>query len=126
MNIDPVHYGYRLNDEGQLQPIIVNGDMLPHDLPQPCKCVKCAKSNVCICLINEVNCCEYYNCKTDSCQNPKKAQSINQPKVESTDVLFAEMIGNILEDIANSQGKDILKIEIQRMLYATKENVIFP
>ena len=50
--------------------IIINGDVLPHDLPQPCKCVKCAKSNVCICRMNEINCCKYCNCKTDSCQNP--------------------------------------------------------
>ena len=58
MNVDPVHYGYRLDDEDQLQPIIVNGDVSLHDLPQPCKCVHCAKSNACICRINEINCCD--------------------------------------------------------------------
>ena len=58
----------------------------------------------------------------DVLNKPKEAQTINQPKVKSTDSLFAEMIGNMLEEIPNGQGKDMLKIEIQRMLYATKYN----
>ena len=65
--------------------------------------------------INRTN--ELISAAIDVLNKPKEAQSINQPEVKST-----EMIGNMLEDIPNGQGKDVLKIKIERMLYATKYN----
>ncbi|XP_057301782.1 uncharacterized protein LOC130636171 isoform X2 [Hydractinia symbiolongicarpus] len=71
IDIDPTHYGYVLDEEGDcLKPKITEDDVLPDDLPQPCNCLKCARANVCICRINNINCCQYCNCKREECQNP--------------------------------------------------------
>ena len=39
-------------------------EILPDELPMLCKCVKCAKLNVCTCRINKIRCCQYCNSKT--------------------------------------------------------------
>ena len=33
------------------------------------KCGKCARANVYICRVNNIQCCEYCNCKAETCQN---------------------------------------------------------
>ena len=43
----------------------------PEDLPDPCKCGKCARKNGCPCRIAEIHCCKYCKCKGgDCCKNP--------------------------------------------------------
>ena len=42
---------------------------LPEDLAIACKCEKCARANVCICRVNNIQCCQYCNCKAETCQN---------------------------------------------------------
>ena len=68
--INPLEYGYELedDDEEMMTPKIIE-KILPDELPRPYKCVKCAKSNVCTCRVNKIRCCQYYNCKTEICQN---------------------------------------------------------
>ena len=70
INIDPLDYGYQLDDNDYLNPVITDGNVLPVNLPQPCKCAKCAKPNVCVCRVNGVSCCRYCNCNSEACQNP--------------------------------------------------------
>ena len=69
ITIDPLDYGYQLDDEDHLKPIVTD-NVLPDDLPQPCKCVKCAKPNVCICRVNGISCSRYCNCRSEACKNP--------------------------------------------------------
>ena len=73
LDIDPLNYGYEIEDDEDdydaIIPKIVT-DVLPDDFPMPCKCVKCARETVCSCRIHGLSCCEYCNCKSDSCKNP--------------------------------------------------------
>ena len=68
IEITPLEYGYELedDDEEMMTPKITE-EILPGELPMPCKCVKCAKSNVCTCRVSKI-CCQYCNCKTEICQ----------------------------------------------------------
>ena len=70
IEINPLEYGYELedNDEVMMAPKIIE-DILTDELLMPCKCVKCAKSNVCTCRVNKIRCCQYCNYKTEICQN---------------------------------------------------------
>ena len=64
-------YGWETVD-GILVPEVISAK--PHGLPDPCKCGKCARKNVCPCRIAEVKCCRYCKCKAgDDCKNPIKS-----------------------------------------------------
>ena len=69
--IDPLEYGYKLqedDDDEVMKPNIMTIS-LPEDLPIPCKCGKCARANVSIGRVNNIRCCQYCNCKAETCQN---------------------------------------------------------
>ena len=58
-----------LEDNVEMMTLKVTEEILPDELPMPCKGVICAKSNVCTCPVNKIRCCQYCNCKTEICQN---------------------------------------------------------
>lgn len=74
LDIDPLQYGYELDkddddehDDGIIPRTV--DKVLPENFPLPCRCVKCAREMVCPCRVHELPCCEYCNCKPDSCKN---------------------------------------------------------
>ena len=67
--INPLEYGYELEDNVEMMTLKVTEEILADELPMPCKGVICAKSNVCTCPVNKIRCCQYCNCKTEICQN---------------------------------------------------------
>ena len=69
IEINPLEYGYELEDDDEMMTPKIIEEILPDELPIPCKCVKCTKSNVCNCRVNKIRCCKYCNCKTEICQN---------------------------------------------------------
>ena len=62
--IDSLEYDYKQqeDDDEVLKPEIMT-IALPEDLPIPCNCGKCARANVCTCCMNNIQCCQCYNCK---------------------------------------------------------------
>ena len=56
----------------------INGDLVPEiviskpdSLPDPCKCGKCARQNVCPCRVAGIKCCKYCKRKSgEDCKNP--------------------------------------------------------
>ena len=51
-------------------PTITTEDVIPDDFPVPCSCLKCAKKNVCPCLVKLISCCKFCNCEaSSSCNN---------------------------------------------------------
>lgn len=42
------------------------------------------------------------------------------PPIKSADMLFAEMVGKLLQNIPNGAAKDMLKIDIQKMIFQTQ------
>ena len=68
---DPLEYGYKLqeDDDEVMKPNIITIS-LPEDLLIACKCGNGARANVCICRVNNIQCCQYCNCKAETCQNP--------------------------------------------------------
>ena len=77
--IDPHEYGYKLQeyDDEVMKPNIMTIS-LPEDLPTPCKYGKCARANVCICRVNNIQRCQYCNCKAETCQNSSNLLFINE------------------------------------------------
>lgn len=75
LDIDPLQYGYKLDDDYEddddngIIPLMA-AKVLPEDFPLPCRCTKCARETVCPCRVHELPCCEYCNCKPESCKNP--------------------------------------------------------
>ena len=73
LDIDPLHYGYEIEDEdddcGEIVPKVISS-VMPEDFPMPCRCGKCAREMVCSCRKHRQLCCKYCNCKSDSCKNP--------------------------------------------------------
>ena len=71
ITFDPLEYGYELDsdDDEVIKPKIVQS-ILRDNFPIPCKCGKCAKTNVCLCRANNIQCCQYCNCKAEVCRNP--------------------------------------------------------
>ena len=55
IKVNPLEYGYELKDdeEEHITPKIIKKH-LPDKLPMPCKCVKCAKSNICSCRVIKI------------------------------------------------------------------------
>lgn len=70
VTINPLNYGYEQDETGESIKAKIVEESLPEELPMPCKCNKCAKSNICICRVNKIACCQYCNCKPDCCKNP--------------------------------------------------------
>ena len=74
ISISPLEYGYEKDDDEEedqegVIPVVINS-ALPEDFPKPCKCLKCARDNTCICRAKGLKCCEYCGCKPDECKNP--------------------------------------------------------
>ena len=71
--VDAAEYGY-CQDEDELTPQIVLDGSLPDDFPMPCSCLKCARANVCACILKNVSCCEFCKCGShpEDCKNPMK------------------------------------------------------
>ena len=68
-NLNPLHYGYK-DVNGKLLPLIISTKNRPEDLPEPCKCGKCATVK-CSCRIYKIGCSKFCKCFTSSnCQNP--------------------------------------------------------
>ena len=73
IDIDPIQFGYFLNDDEEIAPLIMNGPSIPDDFPAPCNCLKCAKPNVCPCRVRAISCCEFCKCGSSAeCKNPMK------------------------------------------------------
>ena len=68
IEINPLEYGYELEHDDEMMTPKVIEEILPDELPMPCKCVECAKSNVCTCHVNKIWCCQYCRYKTEKCQ----------------------------------------------------------
>ena len=47
-------------------------------------------------------------------------QPVNVLPSKSADILFAEMVGKLLQNIPNGAAKDMLKIDIQKMIFQTQ------
>ena len=73
-DLEAIYYGYRVNEEGLLVPIVVDDECIPEGFPTPCQCGKCAKPNVCICRVNGIECCDFCKCRTQ-CRNPKNMKA---------------------------------------------------
>ena len=74
ISISPLEYGYEKDDDEEedqegVIPVVINS-ALPEDFPKPCKCLKCARDNTCICRAKGLKCCEYCGCKPEECKNP--------------------------------------------------------
>ena len=69
--IDSLEYGDKLqeDDDAEVMKLNIKTISLPEDLPIPCKCGKCARANVSIGRVNNIRCCQYCNCKAETCQN---------------------------------------------------------
>lgn len=67
--LEPIDYGYDIDENGFLYPQIMIGPSVPPDFPTPCKCLKCAKEKVCPCRVLNIPCCEFCKCKMN-CRNP--------------------------------------------------------
>ena len=72
IDLDPLDFGYIISDGDEaLVPNIEIRNKLPDDFPNPCTCIKCAKSNVCPCRVKGISCCEFCKCYTaKQCRNP--------------------------------------------------------
>ena len=70
IELKPEDFGYLRIDDEYLVPEISNKSKIPELFPQPCKCQKCARKNVCGCRIKSIVCCKYCKCGAgDVCQN---------------------------------------------------------
>ena len=70
IELDPLDYGYTLDDDGNLLPTLSTELPIPDDFPSPCHCLKCA-TKVCPCRIREIQCCQYCKCCAgNECRNP--------------------------------------------------------
>ena len=71
ITLDPMNYGYTLEENGILAPSISSLPACPADFPLPCKCAKCQRSNVCPCRQADIRCCSFCKCEASAvCDNP--------------------------------------------------------
>ena len=63
INMNPLEYGYIEDDNMIIIPVIVIKEVVPEDFPMPCNCLKCARSNICICRIKNIECCKFCKCR---------------------------------------------------------------
>ena len=71
--LDPLDYGYRLDENDDIVPVILTKPSIPSNFPHPCTCQKCSKPNVYKCRLLGIACCQCckYNASTE-CRNPVK------------------------------------------------------
>ena len=74
-DIDPLLYGYKLDDEGLLKPVLAAEPIRPGDLPDPCSCKTCAK-RTCKCRSKGLKCVLYCSCERSKCKNPHNDNEI--------------------------------------------------
>ena len=73
IDLDPLDFGYCIDEDENMVPIISTKPSIPSDFPHPCTCKKCAKTTVCKCRVLGIACCQYCKCKASSeCKNPTK------------------------------------------------------
>ena len=73
IELNPLDYGYKLDDNGNLVPILATKPPISSNFPQPCNCRKCSKPKVCPCRLKEISCCQYCKCNASpECKNPLK------------------------------------------------------
>ena len=71
--MDPLEFGYTMDEKGLLVPEILSQPKLPDDFPVPCNCLKCARVNVCPCRVRHIPCCQFCKCKAgELCKNSHK------------------------------------------------------
>ena len=68
--IYPAEYGYSVNNDSMLVPVVMEHQSMPDGFPFPCKWLKCAREK--IRRVNELECCEFCNCKM-KCRNPRNS-----------------------------------------------------
>ena len=61
--LNPIDYGYSLNENNVLAPEIVLPEITPDNFPIPCKCLKCSKATVCPCRLKSITCCAFCKCE---------------------------------------------------------------
>ena len=72
IDLDPLNYGYELDEDENLVPIISSCAPTPSNFPQPCNCKKCSQPKVCPCRSMDIPCCDYCKCNSSStCKNPR-------------------------------------------------------
>ena len=73
IELDPVNFGYRIDEDEKLVPVISTKPSIPSNFPHPCSCQKCTKATVCKCRVLGIACCVYCKCKAcPDCKNPVK------------------------------------------------------
>ena len=73
IDINPLNYGYKLDEDDNLVPIVSTKPPVPSNFPAPCNCKKCSKPKVCMCRLMDIPCCQYCNCDAGpECKNPLK------------------------------------------------------
>ena len=77
MYLDPLCYGYTLDDNERLVADICSLE-LPDDFPLPCTCGTCARETVCPCRKKSVGCCQYCKCSKRECRNPR---TVDDPRL---------------------------------------------
>ena len=70
IDLNPIMYGYRLDEYDTLEPIVCPDKHFPDSFPLPCTCNKCARDHVCKCRKLIMACCRFCKCK--QCKNPYK------------------------------------------------------
>ena len=69
MVINPENDRYELTEQNMLVPTITSKDVIPDDFPILCNYLKCAKKNVCPCLVKRIS-RKLCKCKgSSSCNN---------------------------------------------------------
>ena len=63
IHLNPLEYGYKIDEEENLVPIIMTEPCIADDFPQQCHCVKCARQGVCPCRQKKIVCCRYCKCE---------------------------------------------------------------
>ena len=73
IQLNLLDYGYALDENGNLVPLLTEEVSLPEEFPIPCNCLKCSKQTVCPCRVKKIPCCQYCKCNTNpACRNPFK------------------------------------------------------
>ena len=72
--LDPVQYGYTVDEDGHVLPNILSGPSVPDEFPVPCNCLKCSMVNVCPCRVRKIPCCQFCKCGNGpACKNPSNS-----------------------------------------------------
>ena len=75
VTLDPLNYGYAIEENGILAPIISSLPACPAGFPLPCKYANCQRSNVSPCRQANIRCCSICKCEASAmCHNPSNAK----------------------------------------------------